>query len=88
MIRVEALLHWNVGAVIGQSHRLAVLHSHHEDDADGHKRQTGQDGDEDDQDWGDHKVCLPAGVGHDVLRLGLLQSEGVEGGWLADTLHK
>ena len=73
--------------MIRQSHCLAVLHSHHEDDADGHQCQAGQDGGEDDEDRSDNKVCLAAGVCHNVLGLGLLQGEGMEGGRLADSLH-
>ena len=65
-----------------------MLHSHHQDDTDGHQGQPGQDGDEDDEDGGDDEVGLPAGVGHDVLRLGLLESEGVQCGGLADSLRR
>ena len=87
VIRPQTLLQGDVGAVVGVGHGLAVLHSHHQDDAHSHQGKPGQDGDQDDEDGGDHQVGLSAGVGHDMLRLCLLQSECVEGGWLTDPLH-
>ena len=76
-----------MSAVVGGAGQgLAVLHSHHQDDADRHQGEPGQDGDEDDEDWGDDQVGLPAGVRHDLLRRGLLQREGVQADGLAGSL--
>lgn len=75
-----------MSAAVGAGQRLAVLHPHHQDDADGHQGEPGQDGDEDDEDGRHHQVGLPAGVRHDLLRRGLLQGEGVQADRLAEPL--